>query len=62
MKAWTFEPLEMCPENTWDIYDPNAAQLIATFYDHKQAKKYLRWINKKQAKKQAKKDKRQVFL
>ena len=66
MKACTFEPLEIYPESAWGIYDPNTARLVATFHDYEQAMKYLRWINRKQAKKQARKQARrgdrQVFL
>jgi hypothetical protein len=55
-RPWTFEPLEIDPEHCWQIYDPNTAALVATFYDYDRARDYLTWINKKQAKKKAEKD------
>ena len=33
-----------------DIYDPNLARIVATFYDTDDAAHYLKWRNKKQAK------------
>lgn len=51
----TFEPMELYPEFTWEIYDPNTARLVATFHDPARAHEYLEWVNRKQDKKQAKK-------
>ena len=57
-KPWTFEPLEVDHEPTWTIYDPNLARIVATFHDEDEAADYLRWRNKKQAKKKARDDTR----
>lgn len=54
-KPWTFEPLELHQEMTWEVYDPNTAQIVASFHDYDRAREYLAWINKKQARKRAKK-------
>lgn len=54
-KPWTFEPLELHQEMTWEVYDPNTAQIVAAFHDYDRAREYLAWVNKKQAKKKAKK-------
>ena len=62
VKAWTFEPLELDQEMTWVVYDPNTAQLVASFHDIDRAREYLAWVNKKQAKKRAKKARTPVGL
>ena len=49
---WTFEPFEISPESTWPIYDPNLGQIVAVFHDQGEALMYLKWRNKKQAKRQ----------
>lgn len=53
-KPWTFEPFEMDEQQTWSIYDENLARIVAVFYDEDEARDYLFWRNKKQAKKKAK--------
>jgi hypothetical protein len=55
---WSFEPMEIDsdPEPTWPIYDPNMARIVAVFYTEDEAKDYLKWRNKKQAKLKARKD------
>lgn len=53
-KPWTFEPFEVYDDPTWTILDPNQAQIVAIFYDADEAKAYLKWRNKKQAKAKAK--------
>lgn len=55
---WSFEPMEIddSPELTWPIYDPNEARIVAVFYTEQEARDYLRWRNKKQAKLKAKRD------
>lgn len=55
-KPWTFEPYESYTEQTWEIYDPNLARIVAVFFDSDEAQNYLDWRNKKQAKEQAKKE------
>lgn len=42
----TTEPLEMYPEQIWEVSDPNTAKLIALFYDETEARKYLAWRNR----------------
>lgn len=49
-QAWTFEPFEAEAREVVDIYDPNLARIVATFYDTDDAAQYLKWRNKKQAK------------
>lgn len=57
MLPWTFEPMEMHAEKTWEIYDPNMARVVAVFHDKKAAKQYLKYLNGKQDKKRtAKRD------
>lgn len=41
----TNEPLEMYPDQTWEIIDPNTARLVAVFHDKAAAKEYLEWRN-----------------
>lgn len=53
VKPWTFEPFEMDEQQTWTIYDENMARIVAIFYDEDEARDYLFWRNKKQAKKKA---------
>lgn len=55
-KPWTFEPFELEAEKTWSIYDPNLATLVATFYDEGEARRYLKWRNKQQAKRKARQE------
>lgn len=57
-KPWTFEPMEMDdkPDPTWPIYDPNEARIVAVFYTEEEARDYLKWRNKKQAKLKARRD------
>lgn len=50
IKPWTFEPFEMEAQQTWSIYDENLARIVATFYDEDEARDYLFWRNRKQAK------------
>jgi hypothetical protein len=50
---WTFEPFELESEQTWTVYDANLARIVATFYDEGEARMYLKWRNKKQAKRKA---------
>jgi len=47
---WTYEDFEMYPQGTVEIYDPNEARNIAVFYDEDEAREYLEWRNKRQAK------------
>ena len=49
-QPWSFEPFELEAEQTWVVYDENLARIVATFYDRDEAKAYLKWRNKKQAK------------
>ena len=55
---WSFEPMEIDddPEPTWPVYDPNMARIVAVFYTQEEAREYLKWRNKKQAKLKARKD------
>lgn len=53
-KPWTFEPFELYRDDTWAILDPNLAQMVAIFYDQAEAEAYLKWRNRRQAKKQEK--------
>lgn len=55
VKPWTFEPFEVDKTEAWTVYDGNLARIVAVFYDEDEAQAYLRWRNKKQAKKKAKK-------
>lgn len=57
-QPWSFEPFEIdaAPEPTWPVYDPNLARIVAIFYTEHEAREYLRWRNKKQAKLRAKAD------
>lgn len=41
----TNEPLEVYPANTWEILDPNTAQLVAVFYNEQACQDYLAWRN-----------------
>lgn len=54
-KPWTYEPFELSGEQTWVVYDENLAQIVAVFYDRKEALSYLKWRNKKQEKRKAEK-------
>ncbi len=47
---WTFEDFQLEPEQTWVVYDENLARTVAVFYDEDEARAYLKWRNKKQAK------------
>lgn len=49
-RPWTFEPFEADRAEVTDIYDPNLARIVATFYDADEARAYLKWRNKRQAK------------
>lgn len=53
---WTFEPFDLESEKTWVVYDENLSRIVATFYDEGEARMYLKWRNKKQAKRKARKD------
>lgn len=55
VKPWTFEDFEIDPRPSWEIYDENLARTVAVFYDQKEARSYLEWRNRKQAKRRAKK-------
>lgn len=48
-EPWTFEDLDLEPEQTWVIHDPNLARVVAVFYDGAQAQRYLDWCNADQA-------------
>lgn len=50
-KPWTYIDFTHYREDTWTIYDPNLARIIAVFYTEREADKYLKWRNKKQARK-----------
>jgi hypothetical protein len=52
-RPWTFEDFVLEAEPTWSIYDENLARIVAVFYDLDEAQDYLKWRNKKQAKKRA---------
>lgn len=54
-KPWTFEPMELWSTPTWEVYDPNLGRIVAVYYDRDEAEKELARINRKQAKKKAKK-------
>lgn len=56
-EPWSFDDLEIDAQQTWEIYDPNLARLVAIFWDRDEAKAYLRWRNKKQAKARSREDK-----
>jgi hypothetical protein len=43
----TREPLEMYPDPTWEIIDPNTAQIVAVFYNETAAQEYLEWRNRR---------------
>lgn len=58
-KPWTFEPFDIYEDRTWAILDPNLATQVAIFFDQDEAEAYLAWRNRRQAKKAAKKAKRQ---
>jgi hypothetical protein len=53
-KPWTFEDYELHHQDTWEVYDPNLARLVAVFYNEDDALEYLKWRNKKQAKRKGK--------
>lgn len=48
-EPWSFEDFEIDRDEVWQIYDPNAAQLVAVFYDPNKAQEYLDWVNIRQA-------------
>lgn len=54
-KPWTFEDFVLDEEPTWSVYDENLGRIVAVFYDHDEALDYLKWRNKKQAKKRSEK-------
>ena len=60
IKPWTFESMDIYHQETWEIYHPELGRPVATFYDKDEAQDYLDWANKRQAKRQAKKAKRQA--
>lgn len=41
----THAPLEMYPDPTWEVIDPNTARIVAVFYDENAAQEYLKWRN-----------------
>jgi hypothetical protein len=41
----TTAPLEMYADETWEVLDPNTAQLVAVFHDETAAREYLEWRN-----------------
>lgn len=49
-QPWTFEPFEADRDSVWTILDPNLGRVVAMFFDAEEAGRYLRWRNKKQAK------------
>ena len=49
-RPWTFEDYELEEERRWVVYDDNLARIVAEFHDEEEARTYLRWRNKKQAK------------
>lgn len=55
MIPWSFDPFEGETREVVDIYDPNLARIVATFYDTDEAAQYLKWRNKKQKKAKARK-------
>lgn len=42
-----FEPLDVDPCQTWEIYDPNDAKLLAIVYDGQLAGEILEFLNTK---------------
>jgi hypothetical protein len=52
---WTFNDFVLDEEPTWSVYDENLGRIVAVFYDRDEAESYLKWRNKKQAKKRAEK-------
>lgn len=64
LQPWSFEPFEVDPDPdpTWPVYDPNLARIVAIFYTEKEAREYLEWRNKKQAKLKAKRAKERRML
>lgn len=60
VKPWTFEPFEIYEDRTWEILDPNLAVRVAIFFDQTEAEEYLAWRNRRQAKKAAKKVRREA--
>ena len=55
---WTYEDFELHPQDSWEIYDPNEARIVAVFYDLDEARKYLEWRNKRQDKLRRRQEKR----
>jgi hypothetical protein len=45
----TNAPLEMYADVTWEILDPNTAQMVAVFHDETAAREYLEWRNSRRA-------------
>ena len=41
----TNNPLEIWHEQTWEVYDPNRAQVVALFHNKADAQEYLEWRN-----------------
>lgn len=38
-------PVEIWEQTTWEVLDPNTAQLVAIFYDEAKAKAYIESLN-----------------
>ena len=53
LKAWSFEPYEIWPVKTWEVYDENLARVVAVFTDKRDAQNYLAAVNYRQAVKKA---------
>lgn len=41
----TNSPMEIWHEETWEVYDPNKAQIVALFHKEADAQEYLEWRN-----------------
>ena len=41
----TNSTMEIWHEETWDVYDPNSAQIVAVFHKESDAQEYLEWRN-----------------
>lgn len=41
----TNNPLEIWHEQTWEVYDPNRAKVVALFHREADAQEYLEWLN-----------------
>ena len=59
---WTFEPFEVEAGTVWTVHDDNLARVVAVFYDEGEARMYLKWRNKKQAKRKRRRAEKPVWV